>query len=141
MHEDEHASFDGLRHAALVDLAWLEHRVAVRQHHRRPHRLQVLDDVDRLRIQPRAEVPLHQHFARMPHDVRVLRVLLLESPECLVEVDDVQVVAHDFVKPPELLRQALAQDLPELHFHVCLDAVVVEEGVVQVDQEDELPHG
>ncbi len=132
---DEHAPGDGSRQAGAFDLQRLKHDVAVGQDDGGPEAAGVRDDVQRAGVEPLRERVVHQE-RRHGQQVRIARVRLavaLQRPEDVRVAELAAQLLEDLEKLVGPAEPHLAhQVLPE----VDDDAVVVEQRVVDVEQED-----
>ena len=139
--EDQDAVVDRGAQARALDLARLEDDVAVGQDHRRAEPAEARDDVERARIEPLGErivdeearhrqQPVRGRAARLDVGAVALQraevVGVAELAAQRLELDPVAIGARD----AELAHEVLAQ--------VGDDAVVVEQRVVDVEQEDDV---
>ena len=132
---DQNASFDSVPDTGALDLARLEHHVAVRQHRRSSHGTHVGDNVEGMWVQSLREGVLQEERGQLQQ----VRVVLepdtesLQSPE-VVSVSDLA-VQLGIDRPVSVAlghTEGLLQTLPE----IGCEPVVVEQGVVDVKQED-----
>ena len=131
---DQHAPLDRLEQAGALDLARLEHDVAVGQDHRRPPRGEALDDVERGRIEAVGERVLQEERGQPEHVriVRVLHAVALQRPQV---VGVAELGAQRFEDRPVALLTLGAERARQVPLEIGGHPVVVEQGVVDVEQE------
>ena len=98
------------------------------------------DRFDGFWIEPSTEVPIEHLVARLVDRSRGVGSFGAQSSQRFDEVDDVELVTDDFVELPEALGHVRPEGREQLPLHVGLHAVVVKDGVIDVDQKDELFH-
>jgi hypothetical protein len=138
---DEDVPPDGLEESGTLDLARLKNHVPVREDDDRPPLPAMLYHVERVREEPVRE-GVFDEVGRDGEQVRVVGVLdavALEGAEVVgVAQFGAQLFEDDPVAPGALAPYLALQEAPE----VAGDPVVVEQGVVHVEEEDHVarPH-
>jgi hypothetical protein len=136
---DQHAAVDRVPQPRALDLAWLEDDVAVGQDHRRPDARQLRERVERAGEDALAERVVDQEARhlqqRMRLDAAPRHVLPVQLQRA--EVVGVAELVAQLLEARPVQRGALgAERAHQVLAQVLDEAVVVEQGVVDVDQED-----
>src|SRR5262249_15025105 len=137
---DEHAAFDDLAETRALDLARLEDDVAIREDDGRAEAGGVLDRVDRARIEPVCERVVHQEarYGQQRVITRMADARVLER----AQVVGVAELRAELLEDLEVLLRAFRADLlhevaPQVERH----PIVVEQGVVDVEEDDDRAPG
>src|SRR5581483_2608133 len=133
---DQHAAFDRVEETRALDLPRLEHDVAVRKDDRRPEAVQALEHVERLRIEPVRKRIVDQE-RRHGEEVWIARIGRAVALECSQVVRVPELAAKLLEELPVAFLPLRANFLREIPAEVARDAIVVDERVVDVDEEDD----
>src|SRR6266566_3861424 len=140
MDEDQHVTVHGLPDAGALDLARLEDDVAVGEDHCRAPLAEPFEDVERPGIEAIGERVVDQ-VRRHRHEVHVLGVL---GPVALQRAEIIPIAELDeqrFEDRPVPITRRGAELTLEMALEVVLNAIVVQQRVVHVDQEDDRSRG
>src|SRR5215813_6798678 len=139
VHIDEHTIIECLPQPGSLDFAWLEHGISVGEDDDGPPLLYVLHRIQSSGIQAVSEWVVDQP-ARHPQQLRAMQVL---EPVALQrsQIIDVSQFAAQLLKNYPV---SVASDDPvrlfQVLFKMSLHAIVVDERVVNVEQEDDVRH-
>src|SRR5690348_1509208 len=134
VHIDQDPALHRIGDARDADLARLQHHVAVGQHHAGAESCEVRNRVQRTRIYARGEVV----FQQVGRQILRAQFVIAFQPEALNRAEVVgvtQLFAQVFVDLPVLFRGVRAEHVRDVLVEIILHAVVVEQGVVDVEQE------
>src|ERR1700730_13757279 len=133
----QHVSLDGLEDAGALDLARLEDDIPIGKDHRPRPASEALENIERSRVEPIGEGVIHQ-IRRHRQQMDVLRVL---DPIALqgAEIVPVAQIAEQLLEDRPIAVATRRSELAfEMALEIGLDAIVVEQGVVDIDKEDGL---
>src|SRR5438128_1628187 len=137
---DQHVALHGLPDAGPLDLARLEHHVAVREDDRRAPRAELFEDVERPGVETIGKRVIDE-IRRHRHEVHVVGVL---GPVALQRAEIVAIPELDEQRledrPVPVTRRGAELTL-EMALEVVLNAIVVQQRVVDVDQENDGSRG
>ena len=131
---DQHPALHRIPEPGALDLAWLEHDVAIGQHHRRPQRVQVRDGFQDPRVEPLCE-GIFQQECRHLQQVRILVQARAEYLQRTEVIGVAQLVTQRSVD--RAIARALrgAEVALQARVEIDAEAVVVEQRVVDIQQE------
>jgi len=133
---DEDVTVDRLPDAGALDLVGLVHRVAVGQDDHGRAVSERPDGLERAWIEPVAKRVLEQ-VGSDPQELGVPQALEPVSLESAEIVGIAELGPELFEELPITPLALIADDLDEVAFQVLTDSVVVEKGLVDIDQEDQ----
>ena len=131
---DQHAAVDSVVQPGALDLARLEHHVAVAEDHGRPPCGQPLDDVERAWIEAVRERVVQQERREHEH-VGIARVLDPVALQRAQVVGVAELGAQRLEDRPVALLQHGPDRAREVTLEIGGDPIVVEQRVVDVEQE------
>src|SRR5215472_11753617 len=134
---NQHLAIDGFPQAGALDLARLEDHVAVGEDHARAQLLAVRDGVERTRIEPVGEWVIEQERGHF-EDVRIARILDAVALEGAEIIRVAEFLAELLEQHPVALLPLSAKGPSQVFAQVGGDTVVVEQGVVDVEQKNYL---
>src|SRR5262245_17604392 len=139
MDVDQHVALHGFRDTRPRDLARLKNHVAVGEDHRRSPGAKALEHVEGARIEPIGErvidqVRRHRHQA---HVIGVLGPIALQGAQ-IVSISELD--EERFEDRPVAIARRGAELALQMALEVVLHAIVVQQRVVDVDEEDD-PRG
>ena len=133
---DQHVAVDRVPDARLLGFAGLEDDVAVGEDHRRGVGLEAFEDFQGAGVEDFGErvVDQPEREGQQLHFVRVFDSVLLQCPQVVAVAERVEQAFED---RPIAVARAGAEFAFDILFDVGLNAVVVEQRVVDVDEEDD----
>ncbi len=136
MDVNQHIAIDRFKDAGALDLARLEDDVAVGEHDRSPPATQPLEDVEGSGIEPIGEGVVHQiggHRQEL-YISRVLDPIALQRAKIVAVAQIGEQLLED---RPVAVATGGAELALQMALKIGLNAVVVEQGVIDIDKEDD----
>src|SRR5579883_744888 len=137
VHVDQYAALYRIGDARYADLARLQYRIAIGQYDRRAESRYIRDGFERFRVQLFRERIIQQKLTQIlgAHLVAAAHAETLERAE-IIRIADL--IAQLFVKIAIELAPGFAKSAFDVRIQIGVDAVVVQQCVVHVEQEDEV---
>ncbi len=134
VHVDQDATVDRIPDAGSLDLARLEHHIAVRQDHRLAHALKMSQDLQCIRVQTFGEGVIDEEarHAQQLGDIQVFESVLLQRAQIIHIPQAAADLFQDLGVPVAAGRSVFCGDV--VH-QIADEPVVVEQRVVDIDQE------
>ena len=133
---DQHVTADRLENAGALDLTRLEHDVTVGQDDRPPPFQHPFEHIERSRIEPVRERVVYQ-VRRHCQKVYVLRVFDSIALQCAEIIAVAELGEQLFENRPVTVAACSAELAFQVPPQIGLDAVVVEQCVIHIDEEDD----
>jgi len=134
---DQHVAVHSFIKSGAIDFAWLEDDVAIAKQADRAPPFDVLDGIEGVGIETIGEGVVDEEMGdgEEPQFVGMLGAITLESTKV---IGVAKARAMLFENLPVVFRALRADFLDEMVFEIGSDAIIVEQGVIDVEEENEV---